>query len=80
MSVARFIADQRTKYRVPHTVTCVMLGVSVSWFYKWVRRKPTPTGRPPQRARRRGQGRVRGVEAHHGSPRIHADLARPAGR
>ena len=43
MSVARFIADQRTMHRVPHAVTCAILGVSVSWFYKWVHRKPTPT-------------------------------------
>ena len=35
MSVARFIADQRTFYRVPHAVTCAILGVSVSWLYKW---------------------------------------------
>ena len=28
MSVARFIADQRTNYRVPHTVVCALLGVS----------------------------------------------------
>ena len=26
MSVARFIADQRTNYRVPHTLTCLLLG------------------------------------------------------
>ena len=38
MSVARFIADQRTMYRVPHVVCCAILGVSVSWFYKWVHR------------------------------------------
>ena len=43
MSVARFIADQRTMHRVPHAVTCAILGVSVSWFYKWVHREPTPT-------------------------------------
>ena len=30
MSVARFIADQRTNYRVPHTVTCLLLGVSLA--------------------------------------------------
>ena len=41
MSVARFIADHRTFYRVPHTVTCVLLGVSLSWFYKWLTRTPT---------------------------------------
>jgi len=43
VSVARFIADQRTMHRVPHAVTCVILGVSESWFYKWVHREPTPT-------------------------------------
>ena len=32
MSVARFIADQRTYYRVPHTVTCLLLGVSLAWL------------------------------------------------
>ncbi len=42
MSVARFIADQRTMYRVPHTVCCLLLGVSLSWFYKWITRTPTP--------------------------------------
>jgi putative transposase len=30
VSVARFVADQRTNYRVPHTVTCALLGVSLS--------------------------------------------------
>jgi hypothetical protein len=34
VSVARFIADQRTFYRVPYAVCCVILGVSQSWFYK----------------------------------------------
>ena len=43
MSVARFIADQRTKYRVPHTITCMLLGVSLSWVYKWLTRSPTPS-------------------------------------
>ena len=38
MSVARFIADQRTDYRVPHTIVCALLGVSVAWFYKWITR------------------------------------------
>ena len=65
MSVARFIADQRTMHRVPHALTCAILGVSVSWFYKWVARGPTPTG-----LRRRAaldaavHGAVRGLGAH----------------
>ena len=40
MSVARFIADQRTNYRVPHTLSCAVLGVSVSWVHNG------STGRP----------------------------------
>ncbi len=43
MSVARFIADQRTNYRVPHTVVCALLGVSVAWFYKWLGRATGPS-------------------------------------
>ena len=43
MSVARFIADQRTMHGVPHAVCCAILAVSVSWFYKWLHREPTPT-------------------------------------
>jgi putative transposase len=74
VSVARFIADQRTFYRVPHTITCTLLGVSLSWFYKWLDRTPTPT------EQRRAQvdaavadafSKARGL---HGSPRLHADL------
>ena len=74
MSVARFIADQRTIYRVPHTLTCLLVGVSLSWFYKWRDRPPTP------RQQRRAEvdaavavmfGDAKGL---HGSPRLHADL------
>jgi putative transposase len=74
VSVARFVADQRTFYRVPHTLTCALLGVSTSWFYKWLDRTPTPT------EQRRAQvdaavadafGKARGL---HGSPRLVADL------
>lgn len=41
MSVVRFIADQRTFYRVPYAVCCAILGVSQSWFYKWFNRPTT---------------------------------------
>jgi len=74
VSVARFVADQRTMHRVPHTLTCAILGISISWFHKWIGRGPTG------RARRRGalDAWVRDLfEASgrtYGSPRIHADL------
>ena len=83
MSVARFIADQRTNYRVPHTVTCLLLGVSLAWFYKWLGRADSPgaaAGLHTQRDRRRDTidravavafKKARGL---HGSPRLHADL------
>jgi transposase InsO family protein len=83
VSVARFIADQRTKYRVPHTVVCALLGVSLAWFYKWVARANGPSGasglHTPRDRRRDTVDRAvrvafdqaRGV---HGSPRLHADL------
>ncbi|MFL6133322.1 MAG: IS3 family transposase, partial [Nocardioidaceae bacterium] len=83
MSVARFIADQRTSYRVPHTVVCELLGVSVAWFYKWLGRATgtsATSGLHTTRDRRRDTidravraafGKARGL---HGSPRLHADL------
>ena len=83
MSVARFIAVQRTNYRVPHTVTCVLLGVSLAWFYKWLGRANGPSatsGLHTPRDRRRDAidravkvmfTKKRGL---HGSPRLHADL------
>ena len=42
MSVARFVAYQRTSYRVPVATVCVLLGVSLSWFYKWIDRADRP--------------------------------------
>lgn len=83
MSVARFIADQRTNYRVPNTLVCTLLGVSLAWFYKWIQRASGPdadTGLHTDRDRRRDAvdkavktafGTARGL---HGSPRLHADL------
>jgi putative transposase len=74
VSVARFIADQRTMFRVPHALCCRILGLSESWFYKWINRGPT------DREQRRGEldAKVRELfeasKGTYGSPRIHADL------
>jgi putative transposase len=72
--VAGLIAAQREQHGIPHAVSCRALGVSQSWFYKWVR-----GGLPPRAARRErlkaGIGRLFG-ERHgkDGSPRITAAL------
>ena len=83
MSVARFIADQRIKHRVPHTLTCALLGVSLAWFYKWLGRASGPSaasGLHTVRDRRRDTvdravkvafGKAKGL---HGSPRLVWDL------
>src|SRR4051812_32140269 len=71
---ARFIADQRTFYRVPYAVCCVILGVSTSWFYTWLDRPATA------RQRRRGEldaevlKMFKASKRSYCSPRIHADL------
>ena len=83
MSVARFIADQRTNYRVPHTICCALLGVSLSWFYKWIARAQSPDasiGLRTDRDRRRDQldrvvaAAFAEAKGLHGSPRLHVDL------
>ena len=80
VSVARFIADQRAKHRVPHTITCVLLGVSVSWFYKWITRADTTDGLHTDTDRRRAQldtavaAAFKVAKGLHGSPRLIADL------
>ena len=74
MSVARFVADQRTFYGVPYAVCCAILGMSVSWLYKWLDRPATA------RQRRRAEldaevlKMFQASQRTYGSPRIHADL------
>jgi len=74
VSVARFIADQRTFYRVPYAVCCAILGVSTSWLYKWLDRPATAR---QQRRAELDAAVLRMFTASrctYGSPRIHADL------
>ena len=78
MSVARFIAAQRTEHRVPHAKCCRWLGVSESWFYKWHDREPT--ARQQRRAALDAAVKASfedsgGTPGTYGSPRVHADLA-----
>ena len=78
MSVASFIASQRTEHRVPHATCCRWLGVSESWFYKWHDREPT--ARQQRRAALDAAVKASfedsgGTPGTYGSPRVHADLA-----
>ena len=83
MSVARFVADQRTLYRVPIAVTCALLGISISWFYKWFERAEsvaaasglfTPRDRRRDTVDRAVRVAFTAARGLHGSPRLHADL------
>jgi putative transposase len=77
MTVASFIAAQRTDHGVPHAKTCRWLDVAPSTFYKWLNRPPTP------REQRRDEldAAVResfddsgGTPGTYGSPRVWEDL------
>ena len=74
MSVARFIADQRTFYRVPHAVCCAILGVSTSWLYKWLDRPPTSRRQRRSELDAEVARMFEASQRTYGSPRIHADL------
>jgi putative transposase len=74
VSLAGFIAYQRTGHGVPHVISCRALGVSESWYYKWRDRPPT------ERAERRvllDAAVAAAFEASggtYGSPRVYDDL------
>lgn len=77
MSVASFIASQRTDHGVPHAKCCRWLGVSRSWFNKWHDRQPTP--REARRAELDAAVKEffddsGGNPGTYGSPRIYEDL------
>jgi len=74
VSVAGFIATQRTGHGVPHATACRALGVSQAWFYKW-RGRP-PTARAARRARLAEAVRAEFAACGrtYGSPRITAEL------
>jgi putative transposase len=74
VSVVRFIADQRTKFRVPHAFTCRLLGVSESWFYKWRDRPPTAAQQRRATLDAEVRRRFEASGRSYGSPRIYDDL------
>ncbi|MFA9565856.1 MAG: IS3 family transposase [Acidimicrobiales bacterium] len=77
MTVASFIATQRTDHDVPHAVACRALDVAPSTFYKWRGRPPTP--RQVRRARldaavKESFDDSGGTPGTYGSPRVFEDL------
>ena len=77
MTVASFIAAQRTDHGVAHAKTCRWLDVKPSTFYKWLNRPPTPR----QQRQARLDGAVKesfddsgGTPGTYGSPRVWEDL------
>ena len=77
MTVASFIASQRTDLGVPHTVSCRALDVPESTFYKWRDRPPTP--RQARRAELDAAVKASfddsgGSPGTYGSPRVWEDL------
>jgi putative transposase len=74
MSLARFIAAQRTEHGVPHTVACRALGRSTSWLYKWLHRAPTPRQQHRVELAERIRKSFIDSGATYGSPRVVLDL------
>jgi transposase InsO family protein len=74
MSLAAFIASQRTNHGVPHAVSCRALEVSESWLYKWIRRPVTASAARRERLDRAVKSAFDASGGTYGSPRIHAEL------
>jgi putative transposase len=77
MTVASFIATQRTVHGVPHAKACRALEVPESTFYKWLNRPPT--SRQVRRTRLDEAVKASfddsgGTPGTYGSPRVFEDL------
>ena len=74
MIVAEFIASCRTRFGIPHAIACRALGVSQSWFYKWINRGPTPREQRRARLDEEIKRLFTASGGTYGSPRITDDL------
>jgi len=77
MTVASFVAAQRTDHGVPHAKCCRWLNVKPSTFYKWLNRPPT--ARQQRRnaldtAVKESFDESGGTPGTYGSPRVWEDL------
>lgn len=74
MTVAGFIAAQRTEHGVAHTVACRALEVSGSWFYKWHDRPPTARQQRRDHVDTEVKRFFEASGGTYGSPRVLVDL------
>jgi putative transposase len=74
LSVAGFIASQRTDHGVPHALACRALGVAESWFYKWRDRPPTARERRRVDLDAKVKASFDDSGGTYGSPRVLDDL------
>lgn len=74
MTLAQFVASQRTDHGIPHAVACRALGVGESWFYRW--RSGPPSGIDARRADLDAAVKrcFDDSEGTYGSPRVRAQL------
>ncbi len=79
MTLAQFVASQRTDHGIPHAVACRALGVGESWFYRW--RHGPPSGIEARRADLDEAVKrcFDDSDGTYGSPRVRVQLRR-AGR
>jgi hypothetical protein len=73
--VASFVAVQRTDHGVPHALSCRVLEVSETWFYKWWRDRQ-PTARQQRRVRidEAVRAAFEASDGTYGSPRVLVEL------
>lgn len=74
MTVASFVAAQRTDHGVPHAAACRALGFPQSTFYKWLDKPPTPTELRRADIDVKVKQSFDDSEGTYGSPRVLADL------
>ena len=74
MIVASFVAAQRTDHGVPHALCCRALGLSESWFYKWLSYEPSERDERRERLDVAVKASFRASEGNYGSPRVREDL------
>lgn len=78
--VAEFIRDQRAGHHIPQRVACRALGVSESWFYKWINKPVTERQVRMGRLSEAIERIFKDSGGTYGSPKIFIELVRAGWR